>query len=135
MCWHDTACDLTTSVRGRFSSLEWQYTASRIGEHAQRRPLGLAWYVHRAYTWSSSGCAVLLLPLCENPLSSISLFVCLFVYLKWQYTASRIGEHAQRCSWACSCLLGMYTVLKLGRCQAVQCSYRHSVRIFCPLFH
>ena len=39
--------------------------------------LGLAWYVHRAYTWSSSGCAVLLLPLCKNPLSSISLDIVL----------------------------------------------------------
>ena len=36
MCWNDTACDLTTSVRGRFSSLEWQHIASRIVEHAQR---------------------------------------------------------------------------------------------------
>ena len=42
--------------------------------------LGLAWYVHRAYTWSSSGCAVLLLPLCKNPLSSISLGTRIVLY-------------------------------------------------------
>ena len=39
------------------------------------------------------------------------------------------GEHAQRRSGACLQLLGMYTVLTLGRRQAVQCSCCHSVRI------
>ena len=86
--------------------------------------LGLAWYVHRAYTWSSSGCAVLLLPLCKNPLFFISLdtFICLFVLAALNGSTQPrelVSMLSVALGLACSCLLGMYTVLTLGRRQAV----------------